>query len=62
IGESTATAAEVVVQTLRRGGGIGGVIVLAIEGNIATPLNCEGMYRGLIQEDAVAKTAIFEDE
>ncbi|KAJ3881834.1 asparaginase [Lentinula edodes] len=62
LGEPIATAAQVAVETLRRDGGIGGVIVLDIEGNIATPLNCEGMYRGLIREDGVAKTAIFEDE
>ena len=29
---------------------------------VATPLNCEGMYRGLIRENGVPKTAIFDDE
>ncbi|KAJ3807045.1 hypothetical protein F5876DRAFT_48862, partial [Lentinula aff. lateritia] len=61
LGEPIATAARVAVETIRRDGGIGGVIV-HIEGNIATPLNCGGIYRGLIREDGVAKTAVFEDE
>jgi len=26
------------------------------------PLNCEGMYRGVIKEDGEAKVAIFHDE
>jgi len=26
------------------------------------PLNCEGMYRGVIKEDGVAKVAIFHDD
>jgi hypothetical protein len=29
---------------------------------VATPLNCPGMYRGLVREDGVLKTAIFDDE
>jgi len=29
---------------------------------VATPLNCPGMYRGLVREDGVMKTAIFDDE
>ncbi|KAJ3724984.1 asparaginase [Lentinula guzmanii] len=62
LGEPIATAAQVAVETLRRDGGVGGVIILDSEGNVATPLNCEGMYRGLIREDGVPKTAIFDDE
>ncbi|KAJ3781510.1 hypothetical protein GGU10DRAFT_277450, partial [Lentinula aff. detonsa] len=62
LGEPIATAAQVAVESLRRDGGVGGVIVLDSEGNVATPLNCEGMYRGLIREDGVPKTAIFNDE
>ena len=26
------------------------------------PLNCPGMYRGVIREDGVPQTAIFKDE
>lgn len=29
---------------------------------VAMPLNCPGMYRGLIREDGVPKTAIFNDD
>jgi hypothetical protein len=28
----------------------------------AMPLNCEGMYRGVIDEDGGAKVAIFHDD
>ncbi|KAJ4468212.1 asparaginase [Lentinula aciculospora] len=62
LGEPITTAAKVAVETLRQDGGVGGVIVLDVDGNVATPLNCEGMYRGLIREDGVMKTAVFDDE
>jgi len=62
LGEPIATAAKVAVEDLRRDGGVGGVIVLDSAGNVATPLNCEGMYRGVIHEDGVPKTAIFSDD
>jgi hypothetical protein len=29
---------------------------------VSTPLNCSGMYRGLVREDGALKTAIFDDE
>ena len=29
---------------------------------VAMPLNCPGMYRGVIREDGTPKTAIFSDE
>ncbi len=29
---------------------------------VATPLNCPGMYRGLVREDGVLRTAIYDDE
>jgi len=62
LGEPVGTAAQVAIEDLRRDGGLGGVIVLDSTGNVATPLNCEGMYRGLIRENGVPKTAIFDDE
>jgi L-asparaginase / beta-aspartyl-peptidase len=78
LGESVHQAARSVVETLRRDGGAGGVIALDNQGNgkylgcwlrrwliceqVATPLNCPGMYRGLVREDGVMKTAIFDDE
>lgn len=30
--------------------------------SVTMPLNCEGMYRGVIREDGVPKTAIFADD
>ncbi|KIK67095.1 hypothetical protein GYMLUDRAFT_69288 [Collybiopsis luxurians FD-317 M1] len=62
LGESVLTASRAVVEDLRQDGGVGGVIVLDNEGRVATPLNSEGMYRGLIREDGIPKTAIFADE
>ncbi|KAI4526824.1 N-terminal nucleophile aminohydrolase [Schizophyllum commune Loenen D] len=50
------------MQSLRRDGGDGGVIALDSEGNWAMPMNCEGMYRGVIEEDGIPKVAIFADE
>lgn len=29
---------------------------------VAMPLNCSGMYRGVIKEDGAPKTAIFDDD
>lgn len=29
---------------------------------VAMPLNCSGMYRGIVREDGVLKTAIFDDD
>lgn len=29
---------------------------------VAMPLNCSGMYRGVVREDGVPKTAIFDDD
>ncbi|GLB37244.1 putative asparaginase [Lyophyllum shimeji] len=52
-------AAETAVKDLLAEGGIGGVVALDDVGNVAMPLNCPGMYRGVIREDGVPKTAIF---
>ncbi|KAK7035268.1 hypothetical protein VNI00_012035 [Paramarasmius palmivorus] len=62
MGEAIETASEIAVEDLRQDGGVGGVIVLDNEGNVALPLNCEGMYRGVIREDGVPKVAIFRDD
>jgi len=61
-GESVKVASKACVDELRRDGGNGGVIVLDESGNYAMPLNCEGMYRGVIGEDGDAKVAIFHDD
>lgn len=31
-------------------------------GSVALPLNCDGMYRGVIRPDGVPLTAIFSDD
>ncbi|EIN11455.1 asparaginase [Punctularia strigosozonata HHB-11173 SS5] len=62
LNESVDKAARHAVEDLRKDGGIGGVIALDEEGNVAMPLNCSGMYRGIIREDGVPKAAIFDDE
>jgi len=61
-GESIKAASEACVEDLRGNGGTGGVIVLDERGNYAMPLNCEGMYRGVITEDGHPKVAIFYDD
>ncbi|PIL33832.1 hypothetical protein GSI_03538 [Ganoderma sinense ZZ0214-1] len=60
--ESVAVAAKACVEDLRRDGGVGGVIALDSAGNVAMPMNCSGMYRGVVYEDGVPKTAIFDDD
>ncbi|KAM5543346.1 hypothetical protein V8D89_003220 [Ganoderma adspersum] len=60
--ESISKAAKVCVEELRRDGGVGGVIALDNAGNVAMPMNCSGMYRGVVYEDGVPKTAIFDDD
>ncbi|PCH43496.1 N-terminal nucleophile aminohydrolase [Wolfiporia cocos MD-104 SS10] len=51
LNEPLAKAARHCIEELRRDGGIGGVIALNNQGNVAMPLNCSGMYRGIIRED-----------
>ncbi|KAI0790695.1 nucleophile aminohydrolase [Abortiporus biennis] len=60
--ESVNESAKQCVEELRKDGGIGGVIALDNKGNVAMPLNCSGMYRGVIKSDGVPKTAIFDDD
>ena len=38
------------------------IIALTPRVAVAMPLNCSGMYRGVIMEDGVPKVAIFDDE
>ncbi|KAG2113919.1 asparaginase [Suillus discolor] len=62
LGESLDEATQNVIDDLFKEGGLGGVIALDREGNVALPLNCSGMYRGVIRPDGVPLTAIFFDE
>jgi len=62
LGEPLSKAARWVVEALRKEHGDGGVIALDDEGNVTTPLNCPGMYRGLVRANGELRTAIFDDE
>ncbi|KAH6901069.1 asparaginase [Coprinopsis sp. MPI-PUGE-AT-0042] len=62
LGESVQDASSRVVKELGEMGGMGGVIALDMEGNVAMPLNSTGMYRGFIRPDGIPKVAIFSDE
>jgi len=55
-------AAQHVVDDLFKAGGTGGVIAVDKQGNVALPLNCDGMYRGVIRADGIPLTAIFFDD
>jgi beta-aspartyl-peptidase (threonine type) len=60
---SLAEAADQVIHgALTEAGGTGGVIALDADGNMATPFNTEGMYRGWIAADGVAHVEIYGDE
>jgi len=60
--ETLEQAATRVVNDLLLDGGSGGLIALDSSGNVTMPMNCAGMYRGLIRENGIAKTAIFADD
>ncbi|KAH6901107.1 L-asparaginase [Coprinopsis sp. MPI-PUGE-AT-0042] len=62
LGESVEDASSRVVRELGEMGGMGGVIALDMDGNVAMPLNSTGMYRGFICPDGIPKVAIFSDE
>jgi len=62
LNEPLEEASKHCVEELRKDGGIGGVIALDNKGNVAMPMNCSGMYRGVIREDGTPKTAIFDDD
>jgi len=62
LGESLSKAASETVCDLARDNAQGGVIAVDDAGNVALPLNCPGMYRGVIHSDGVPLVAIFADE
>ena len=51
---------EVINRKLKAVGGEGGVIIVDAKGNIATPFNSEGMYRGWIGADGQPVVAIYK--
>jgi L-asparaginase / beta-aspartyl-peptidase len=55
----TEAAGEVIGSDLGALGGSGGLIAVSRDGSIATPFNCEGMYRGWSLEDGDTKTLIY---
>jgi len=59
---SVADAAnEVLKQLPEEEGGIGGIIVLDANGNLAMPYNTEGMYRGYVTHDGKIHVAIYQE-
>ena len=63
LGLDLAEAADQVIHgALTNAGGSGGVIALDAEGNVAMPFNTEGMYRGWMGADGIARVKIYGDE
>lgn len=61
--QSLAQAAnDVVMKELVSVGGEGGVIAMDARGNIATPFNSAGMYRGWVSPEGKLVVKIFRDE
>lgn len=58
-GDTLEVAAEAVVEELGKLGGSGGLIAIDAAGQVALPFNCQGMYRGVIGTDGVARTGIY---
>ncbi|MGH8122868.1 MAG: isoaspartyl peptidase/L-asparaginase family protein, partial [Rudaea sp.] len=58
----TKAADDVVLGVIPKLGGDGGVIALDAQGNIATPFNTDGMYRGWIDRDGRMHIAILAGE
>lgn len=61
LGESVERAASHVVEALGAVGGSGGLIAVDSAGQVALPFNSEGMYRGVVGPDGVARTAIHRE-
>jgi len=63
LGQTLREASDAVVrQTLVGMGGTGGMIAVDAKGNVAMPLNCEGMYRGMVDGQGTRMIAIYGDE
>lgn len=59
-GLSVSEAAKLVMDKVGKLGGDGGVIALDRKGNVATPFNTEGMYRGMVTEDGKITVEIYK--
>lgn len=53
-------AARAAVEEAERLGGVGGVIVLDPEGNMAMPFTTQGMFRAYVSQDGTTKVRIFK--
>ncbi|MGC9221561.1 MAG: isoaspartyl peptidase/L-asparaginase family protein [Solirubrobacteraceae bacterium] len=60
-GQTLAKAAEDVVAELLEASGDGGLVAVDATGRVAMPFNCQGMYRGVIGADGIARTAIYRE-
>lgn len=62
-GQTLREATEsVVLGTLVKLGGTGGLIAVDAQGQVSMPLNCEGMYRGMVDGQGNRTIAIYGDE
>ena len=55
-------ANEVVMVKLKTQGGVGGIIAVDNNGNVAMPFNSQGMFRGYVKSGGELKVAIFGDK
>lgn len=61
-GVSLEKAADTVINdVLVKAGGEGGVIAMDAQGNVATPFNSPGMYRGSIRAEGAPSVSIFKE-
>lgn len=61
-GQSLEAAAQgVVLNLLAPRGGSGGVVAVDANGAYALPFNCAGMYRGVVTQDGVLRTGIYDE-
>ena len=61
-GQSLEEAARaVVVDVLAPVGGSGGIIAVDRNGAFSLPFNCSGMYRGVVTNDGILRTAIYDE-
>ncbi|HYH96281.1 isoaspartyl peptidase/L-asparaginase [Hyalangium sp.] len=54
-------ADAVVMDVLVKAGGVGGVIAMDAQGNVATPYNSPGMFRGYMGGDGVARVSYLSE-
>ncbi len=59
---SLSDAAQATIDEIEELGGVGGVIVLDREGNMATPFSTQGMFRARVGADGEMTVRIFGDE